>query len=205
MKATEEIISIYRTLQKAGLTDSGVFAIMGNMYVESALRANNMQNSYEKRLGFNDSTYTAAVDNGTYSVDSFAHDSCGYGLCQWTYWSRKQALLEYARVTGKSIGDAIMQADFCVREMQTSYKAVWNTLASPNNDLYTKVKYFCVNYEKPANQSESAIMNRYNKAIEVRDAINEYLAGAEQSEEEVYLLPKKDYETIMTILGRIKI
>jgi hypothetical protein len=38
----------------------------------------------------NDASYTAAVDNGSYT--NFTHDFAGYGLAQWTYWSRKQGL-----------------------------------------------------------------------------------------------------------------
>lgn len=203
MIVNNDIMSIYDTLVNSGLPENAVFAIMGNMYVESALRSNNMQNSYENKLGYNDDTYTYAVDNGSYSEDSFAHDSCGYGLCQWTYWSRKQALLAFAKEKGCSVANPIMQAEFCIREMQSGYKAVWNTLCSKSNDLYMMVKYFCVNYEKPANQSESAILNRYNKTIYVRDAIQKYLKENEQVE--VYLLPKSDYDTIMAILNKIKV
>jgi long-subunit fatty acid transport protein len=36
----------------------------------------------------------------------------GYGLAQWTFWSRKQALLDFAKTAGKSIGDMTMQLDF---------------------------------------------------------------------------------------------
>ena len=32
----------------------GVAGIMGNMYAESGLRPNNLQNSYEKKLGYTD-------------------------------------------------------------------------------------------------------------------------------------------------------
>ena len=64
---------------------------MGNLYAESGLNPQNLQNIYEKKLGYSDASYTAAVDNGFYS--DFVHDSAGYGLAQWTFWSRKQALL----------------------------------------------------------------------------------------------------------------
>ena len=37
-----------------------------------------LQNNYEKKLGFNDDTYTKAVDNGSYN--NFIKDSAGYGL-----------------------------------------------------------------------------------------------------------------------------
>jgi hypothetical protein len=68
---------------------------MGNLYAESGLKPNNLQNSYEKTLGFTDVTYTEAVDKGTYN--NFIHDKAGYGLAQWTWWSRKEALLNYAK------------------------------------------------------------------------------------------------------------
>jgi hypothetical protein len=50
-----------------------------------------------------DAEYTAAVDAGSYN--NFVKDGAGYGLAQWTYWSLKQAMLEYHKKVGKSIGD----------------------------------------------------------------------------------------------------
>jgi len=41
--------------------------IMGNLYAESALKPTNLQGTYEKKLGYTDDSYTAAVDNGTYT------------------------------------------------------------------------------------------------------------------------------------------
>lgn len=67
---------------------------MGNLYAESGLMPNNLQNTYNNKLGKTDAEYTAAVDNGSYG--NFVKDSAGYGLAQWTYWSRKQALLNHA-------------------------------------------------------------------------------------------------------------
>lgn len=51
---------------------------MGNLFAESGLNPKNLQNSYEKKLGYNDVTYTQAVDDGTYN--NFVKDSAGYGL-----------------------------------------------------------------------------------------------------------------------------
>ena len=45
----------------------GVAGLMGNLYAESGLRPDNLQNSYEKSLGLTDAQYTAAVDNGSYT------------------------------------------------------------------------------------------------------------------------------------------
>ena len=83
---------------------------MGNLYAESGLSPINLQNSYNTKLKYSDAAYTDAVDNGKYT--NFVKDSAGYGLAQWTYWSRKQNLLNYAKSTGKSIGDLNMQLEF---------------------------------------------------------------------------------------------
>ena len=89
MKATGSSTerTIWNFLRCKGLSPAGAAGLMGNLYAESGLNPQNLQNSYEKCLGFTDTAYTAAVDSGAYS--NFVHDSAGYGLAQWTYWSRK--------------------------------------------------------------------------------------------------------------------
>ena len=108
MASNEQII--WQFLKKQGFTDAGAAGMMGNLFAESALSPINLQNTYEKKLGYSDSAYTAAVDNGTYT--NFVKDSAGYGLAQWTFWSRKQNLLNYAKSKGVSIGDLNMQLEF---------------------------------------------------------------------------------------------
>jgi hypothetical protein len=56
-----------------------------------------------------DEQYTKAVDNGTYT--NFIHDSAGYGLVQWTYWSLKEGLYNLCKERGKSISDINCQLD----------------------------------------------------------------------------------------------
>jgi len=115
--SNEEVI--WDFLFGKGLNAYSVAGIMGNLYAESALKPNNLQNSYEKSLGFTDTTYTAAVDNGSYT--NFAKDGAGYGLVQWTFHTRKQALLDFARAAGTSIGDLSMQLGFLwLRTIPTS-------------------------------------------------------------------------------------
>lgn len=135
----------------------GTAGLMGNLYAESALRPTNLQNTYEKKLGYSDAEYTAAVDNGSY--DNFIKDSAGYGLAQWTYWSRKQALLEFAKAEGKSIGDLSMQLDFIWKELTESYSGLLTTLktATSVRDASTAVLTI---YERPADQGESVQTKR---------------------------------------------
>ena len=69
----------------------GAAGLMGNLYAESALNPKNLQNNGNKALGMTDDEFTSAMDAGAYS--NFVGDGYGYGLAQWTYHSRKAALL----------------------------------------------------------------------------------------------------------------
>ncbi|PKK40486.1 N-acetylmuramoyl-L-alanine amidase domain protein [Clostridiaceae bacterium JG1575] len=148
--------TIWNFLSGKGLNAYAVAGVMGNLYAESALKPANLQNSYEKSLGYTDDSYTAAVDNGSYT--NFVKDSVGYGLAQWTFWSRKQALLDFARAAGKSIGDLNTQLDFLWKELQ-EYTAVFATLKAA-----TSVKQasdaILTGYEKPADQSDAVKTKR---------------------------------------------
>lgn len=152
---TEE--KIYRRLKAAGLNDFGVSGAMGNLFAESGLRSDNLQNSFEKKLGYTDVSYTAAVDSGTYT--GFVRDGAGYGLCQWTYWSRKQNLLAFAKTAKKSIGDCDMQLDFFLKELAESYPqvlAVLKTAKSVREASDAMLRKF----ERPADQSEANCKRR---------------------------------------------
>ena len=81
----EKIIWDY--LKAKGLNDYGAAGLMGNLFAESALNPKNLQNTYEKSLKLTDAEYTKKVDDGSYT--NFIKDKAGYGLAQWTYWSRK--------------------------------------------------------------------------------------------------------------------
>lgn len=146
---------IWKFLKSKGFTDFGVAGLMGNLYAESGLSPINLQNSYEKKLNFTDQSYTQAVDNGSYT--NFVKDAAGYGLAQWTYWSRKQNLLNYARSIGKSIGDLDMQLEFLCKEL-SGYSAVWKTLQSATS-VFEASNAVLLQYERPANQSE-AVQNK---------------------------------------------
>lgn len=108
--------TIWQFLKSKGFTDIAAAAIMGNLYAESGLEPKNLQTVYEATLGMTDDQYTQAVDSGSYG--NFVRDLAGYGLAQWTFWSRKQALLNKAKSMGKSIGDLNMQLSYLWDELQ---------------------------------------------------------------------------------------
>lgn len=156
---TEKLI--WNFLKSKGLNDYAVAGIMGNLFAESGLNANNLQNFYNTKFGMTDAEYTAAVDNGSYS--NFVKDSAGYGLAQWTYYTRKQALLDFAKAAGASIGNLDMQLSFLWQEMQgyktviTELKAAASVMAASNAVL--------LGYEKPADQSAAVQKKRAGYGI----------------------------------------
>lgn len=148
---------IWQFLKSYGLNDYGAAGLMGNLYAESGLNPQNLQNTYEKKLGYSDASYTAAVDNGFYS--DFVHDSAGYGLAQWTFWSRKQALLNHCKAAGASIGDLDTQLSFLMKELSEGYSGVLNTLRNATSVLEAS-NAVLLQFERPADQSQSAQFKR---------------------------------------------
>lgn len=132
--------------------------IMGNLYAESALKPTNLQGTFEKKLGYSDDSYTAAVDNGSYT--NFVKDSAGYGLAQWTYWSRKQKLLNYAKDTKRSIGNLEMQLEFLVKELKEGYNKTCYTPLMSVKSVLEASNIMLLKFERPANQGESVQAKR---------------------------------------------
>lgn len=133
----------------------GVAGLIGNLHAESGLNPKNMQNSFEKKIGMDDDTYTAAVDCGAYG--KFATDGCGYGLAQWTYKTRKAQLLEYKN--NRSIGDLEMQLQFLMKELSTNYKGVLNGLKIAKS-VKEASDLVLTKFERPKDQSESVKVKR---------------------------------------------
>ena len=152
---------IWDFLKSKGLNDFAVAGIMGNLRAESALSPINLQNSFEKKLGYNDITYTQAVDNGIYN--NFVHDGAGYGLAQWTYYSRKQNLLVYARNRKVSIGDLQMQLEFLWKEMQ-NYSTMMKELNTATT-VRDASNSFLFRFERPANQGGTVQDARTNYGV----------------------------------------
>ena len=167
--------TIWDFLKAKGLTDYAAAGVMGNLNAESGLRPDNLQNSYEKKLGYTDAEYTAAVDNGSYT--NFVHDSAGYGLAQWTFWSLKQGLLDYAKAAGESIGSLNMQLNYLYSELK---RTILTDLQKATS-VRQASDIMLTRYERPADQSEAVQVrragygqeyyNKYAKESEVKTMI----------------------------------
>ena len=149
--------NIWNFLHEKIGNDYGVAALMGNLQAESNFSSNNLQNSYERSIGMNDDEYTLAVDNRSYN--NFVNDSAGYGIAQWTYYSRKQALLNFAREKGTSIGDLQTQLEFLWKELSEGYQGVINTLRNASS-IREASDAVLKQFERPSDQSESACAYR---------------------------------------------
>jgi hypothetical protein len=124
---------------------------MGNLYAESGLIPNNLENTYSTRFGLTDIQYTQKVDNGSYT--NFAKDGAGYGLAQWTYWTRKQNLLNFAKSKNKSIADLEMQLEFLVKELKENYTNSVYTVLKNAKTILEASNAVLLKFERPANQS----------------------------------------------------
>lgn len=143
---------IWDYLLAQGMTEAGVAGLMGNLYAECELKSCNLQNNGNKNLDITDEEFTNKVDSNEYNKETFVKDGYGYGLAQWTWWSRKQALYEYCLSKGASIGCCKTQLEFLVKEI-SDYKSVISVLKSTNS-VKEASNIVLLQYEKPADISE---------------------------------------------------
>ena len=138
--------TIYSALRAGGLSPAGACGMMGNMYAESVMRSDNVQDN----CTMSDFDYTYAVDNGIITRWQFMSDEYGYGLCQWTLSNRKDGLYMLAREKGVSISDEAMQCEYCIYELSqvAEYKNLYAYLCS-TDDLVEATKRICAEYERP--------------------------------------------------------
>ena len=146
---------IWDRFKKAGYTDIAVAGIMGNLYDESHFNSNNLQNSFNKKFNMDDATYTHIVNNKTYPESSFVKDGAGYGLAQWTYWTRKQGLYEFTVKQGFSIDDMDKQLEYIIKEIEP-LKSSLNSAVTITDSSYI----ILTKYERPADQGPSTQKRR---------------------------------------------
>ena len=166
--------SIWNRLRAKGFSENATAAIMGNMQAESAFRSNNVEDRYHTASWKTDEYYTAMVDNGIYSKNDFMYDAgshYGYGLCQWTYPSRKGCLYDFAlKKYGVSISNEDMQLDFLEKELKEDFPSLLNTLKS-NASIDKMTEDYMKIFENPDDKSQRAINYRVGLA---KDIYNKY-------------------------------
>lgn len=162
---------MYHFMKRYGMPDCGIFGLMGNINCESGFNPRNLEDYYENKTTWTDDSYIAAVDAGTYT--KFGEDRYGFGICQWTWPTRKLALLDYAKSKGVSIGDYEMQMEFLVKELQQQYPSVWSKLMSATSILEAS-NAVLFGFECPLDQS-IAMQNKraaYGKSLYEKIIVN---------------------------------
>lgn len=165
MGAREKIYSILRA---GGLTRAGALGLMGNWECESNLEACRVQGDFSSYRTAS-KLYVSQITSGVISKDQFMRDAKGFGLAQWTYYTRKGALYDYWRQSGVGLDDSEMQTRFALRELATGgeYAALYSLLKSSTN-LRECVEKVCTIYERPAQNNFDA---RYNAALSLAQQI----------------------------------
>lgn len=139
----------------------GVAALMGNLYAESSLYPDRVQGDIPYSQYSQD--YTASVDNGSITEYDFVHNGPnggGYGLAQWTYYTRKQALYNmYVNGNYSSIGSIELACDYLYYELQNDFPSVLTTLETATN-IRTASNAVLHDFENPADQSASVEAKR---------------------------------------------
>ncbi len=160
---------IYNAFIREGMTPAGACGMMGNLYAESGLKFNVLENLCRKRLrdagkgDYTNESYTAAVDSGKISKAEFLHPLpnrvFGYGICQWTTTGRKARLYDLVKHLGVSIADPDTQIDYLITELKTSYRNVWAVLTATGN-IREASDIVLDRFECPADRSESVRLKR---------------------------------------------
>ena len=155
--ATENEKIVWKFLKKEGLTDAGAGGLMGNLQAESNMRSVVYENIYKPKFG-SDQDYVDAVNNGTYT--KFVDDGVGFGLAQWTFSSRKEALLELCE--GK-IGDLNCQLKYLMIELKNDFEEILAMLKT-STDLYACTIKVMTDFERSGDYSEALKKFRYQLA-----------------------------------------
>lgn len=133
--------------------------------------------------------YVEDIATGRINRDSFKNDQRGFGLAQWTYFTRKAALYDYWKAKGGSIGDEALQVDFALLELRSDYSGLLNELKT-SNDLQLCVNDICYKFENPAVKN---VKQRYESALRIRGQID-LDGGGDQPQPEPKPEPKPENE-----------
>ena len=164
---------IWARLYNAIGNEYGTAGLMGNLQAESGLIPYRLQGDFSQ--GYTKSiSYTNKVNNGEITRYTFIHDSKGYGLAQWTYYSRKENYYDYMQGYS-SIGDVAGAVSFLIQELQNSYPSVWSTLVSAT-DIATPSNAVLHDFENPQEQGPDVEIYRQGLGTAI---YNEYATGGD--------------------------
>jgi hypothetical protein len=148
---------IYKQLRDAGVSEAGALGLMGNWMAESGLEPGRLQGDFTQGRTYS-RAYTDDVASGRIGRSQFGRDQKGYGLAQWTYYTRKEDLYDFWNSSGKALDDVSMQVSFALQELSENgeYAGLWNVLKT-TDDIWTAADKVCRLYERPYYNNVEAI------------------------------------------------
>ena len=159
--------TIYNLLRGYGLSEAGALGMLGNWECESGCEPYRVQGDYQASRAIS-KAYVAAIEGGLSTREKFANDKKGFGLAQWTYFSRKDMLWEVWKQSGKHIDSVELQVDFAIRELQGEYSGLLSFLKT-SEAIWDCCDRICREYERPAVNNVDA---RYQAALRIRREID---------------------------------
>lgn len=166
---------IWNDLMAEYHNEIGVAGLMGNLYAESGCTPYACQPTRPYNVC---QIYINNVNNHAISEYDFVHYGCsagggvadtqlGFGLAQWTYYSRKQGLYTYMFANGSSIADLENQIEYVIVEINAN-SALKNAIMNATN-IDTITDYILANYENPKDQSTAVKKKRRGYATDIYD------------------------------------
>ena len=163
-------------------TEEGAAGLMGSFYAESHCTPYACQPSLPKSVCL---SYIEKVDNGIITKNQFVHGGCsstggytseqlGFGLAQWTWWSRKQGLYNYifpsGQLSGNTLNDIYKQVEYAMNEISElgDFQPVYDMLTT-SHDIDACSDICLEVYENPEDQSQAAHDKRRKFAHEIYD------------------------------------
>ena len=187
--STENENIVWDYLKEKGFSDAGASGLMGNLKAISGLESVKYDDSYKAKLGLTDQEYVDKVNKGIYK--DFIYDSVGFGIANWTYWTRKQALLEECKV---NIGDLVCQLDFLMSELKTNYPKLVRILKS-STDVNTCSTEVLISFVMPKEQSNNIKNNINNLAKTIYDQFYPKMKALNVNKLKKYKTPFYYYDT----------
>lgn len=186
---------IWRRLLGGIGNEYGVAGLMGNLQAESGLISYRVQGDFS--AGYTNSIeYTNQVNSGAISKSEFVNNGPGgggYGLAQWTYPPRKQALYEMWVSGGyASIGSLTLACDYLLYELKNSYYDVYFVLKNATSIRVASDKVLH-DFENPADQSVSVEILRASMG----SAIYEEMTGTTPGGGSTTTKKKKGYNFVL--------
>ena len=184
--------TIYNLLRQAGMTEAGALGVLGNFDCESNCEPYRVQGDYYASRAMS-KEYVEKVMSGAISRDQFARDQKGFGLAQWTYFSRKYALYDFWKAYGGRLDNVQIQTEFAIKEFKTDFIADWRLLCSIS-DIREAAKAVCDRFENPAIHNVDA---RYQAAIRIKGEIDlgewEHTEAVVPDEPKDETIPKSEF------------